>query len=45
MSPTPVDLAALFIDRVLIIVAHPDDIESWCAGTVCRFADAGKYVA
>ncbi len=45
MSPTPVDLAALPIDRVLVIVAHPDDIESWCAGTVCRFTDAGKYVA
>src|SRR5947209_7247834 len=45
MSPTPVDLAALSIDRVLIIVAHPDDIESWCAGTVCRFTDAGKQGA
>lgn len=45
MLPTPVDLATLPIDRVLVIAAHPDDIESWCAGTVCRFTDAGKYVA
>src|SRR5205085_6311248 len=33
------------IDRMLVIVAHPDDIESWCAGTVCRFTAAGKQVA
>lgn len=39
------DLRALPIERVLVIVAHPDDIESWCAGTVCRFTDAGKQVA
>ena len=29
---------------VLVIVAHPDDIESWAAGTVCRFVDAGRSV-
>src|SRR5712692_9590632 len=39
------DLEALPIARILVIVAHPDDIESWCAGTVCRFTDAGKEVA
>ena len=33
------------IERVLVIVAHPDDIESWAAGTVCRFVDAGKQAA
>ena len=40
-----VDVANLPIERVLIIVAHPDDIESWVAGTVCRFTDVGKQVA
>lgn len=39
------DSAMSSIERVLLIVAHPDDIESWAAGTVCRFIDAGKYVA
>lgn len=39
------DIAMSSIERVLLIVAHPDDIESWAAGTVCRFIDAGKYVA
>lgn len=24
-----------------MLVAHPDDIESWCAGTVARLADGG----
>lgn len=39
------DITTSSIERVLLIVAHPDDIESWAAGTVCRFIDAGKYVA
>jgi LmbE family N-acetylglucosaminyl deacetylase len=39
------DLEAFSIERVLVIVAHPDDIESWCAGAICRFTDAGKQVA
>lgn len=26
---------------LLAIAAHPDDIESWCAGTVARSIDAG----
>lgn len=34
-----VDVANLPIERVLVIVAHPDDIESWVAGTVCGFTD------
>src|SRR5438105_1313419 len=42
---TQIDIAKTSIASVLVIVAHPDDIESWCAGTVCRFTDAGKYVA
>lgn len=42
---THIDIATLPITSVLVIVAHPDDIESWCAGTVCRFSDVGKQVA
>src|SRR5712691_3949255 len=42
---TQIDIATIPTANVLIIVAHPDDIESWCAGTVCRFTDAGKQVA
>lgn len=42
---TQIDIEASTIQRVLVIVAHPDDIESWAAGTVCRFVDAGRYVA
>lgn len=33
------------IERALVLVAHPDDIESWCAGTVARLTAAGAYVA
>jgi LmbE family N-acetylglucosaminyl deacetylase len=29
---------------VLAIAAHPDDIESWCAGTLARAIDAGATV-
>lgn len=39
------DLRALPIEHILVIVAHPGDIELWCGGTVCRFTDAGKQVA
>jgi LmbE family N-acetylglucosaminyl deacetylase len=30
--------------RGLVIAAHPDDIESWCGGTVARLIDAGMVV-
>ncbi len=40
-----IDIASMPIANVLVIVAHPDDIESWCAGTVCRFTDADRQVA
>jgi LmbE family N-acetylglucosaminyl deacetylase len=30
--------------RCLVLVAHPDDAESWCAGTVARLVDAGAQV-
>jgi len=30
--------------RCLVLVAHPDDAESWCAGTVARLIDAGACV-
>ena len=29
---------------VMAIAAHPDDIESWCAGTLARAVDAGATV-
>src|SRR5690242_7641645 len=31
-------------DRCLVIIAHPDDAESWCAGTVARLVDGGTRV-
>ncbi len=39
------DLAALGIGRALVVVAHPDDIESWCGGTVAGLVEAGTDVA
>ena len=32
------------LDRVMVIVAHPDDPEFGCAGTVVKWAQAGKQV-
>jgi LmbE family N-acetylglucosaminyl deacetylase len=29
------------VASVMAIAAHPDDIESWCAGTLARLIDAG----
>ena len=40
-----IDVMNKTIASVPVIVAHPDDIESWCAGTVCRFTDAGRQVS
>lgn len=31
-------------DRCLVMIAHPDDAESWCAGTVARLVDEGTRV-
>jgi LmbE family N-acetylglucosaminyl deacetylase len=33
------------IDRVLVVAAHPDDIDFGCAGTVARWIDEGLYVS
>lgn len=30
--------------RILVVAAHPDDIESWCAGTLGRAVDRGSDV-
>ncbi len=40
-SPVVGDLAALAIARALVVVAHPDDCESWCAGTMAGLLAAG----
>lgn len=40
-----IDIATAPFASILVIVAHPDDIESWCAGTICRFTEASKQVA
>jgi LmbE family N-acetylglucosaminyl deacetylase len=32
------------IGSVMAIAAHPDDIESWCGGTLARAVDAGAQV-
>ncbi len=29
---------------IMVIAAHPDDMESWCAGTIARSIDAGASV-
>lgn len=29
---------------IMVIAAHPDDMESWCAGTLARAVDAGATV-
>lgn len=39
------DLSTLSLERILVIVAHPDDIESWCGGVVAHFSSLGKEVA
>ncbi|HEY3994261.1 MAG TPA: PIG-L deacetylase family protein [Ktedonobacteraceae bacterium] len=39
------DIATLSLERVLVIVAHPDDIESWCGGVVAHLSESGKQVA
>jgi len=31
-------------ERCLVLLAHPDDAESWCAGAVARLLDAGAQV-
>ena len=35
----------LFADPVLVITAHPDDIEAHCAGTVAQLIEQGKQVS
>lgn len=32
------------LDRVMVIVAHPDDPEFGCAGTIVKWAKTGKHV-
>jgi len=37
--------AADTLERVMVIVAHPDDAESWVGGTVAKLAREGKTVS
>ena len=39
------DITTLSFARILVIVAHPDDIESWCGGVVAHFSALGKLVS
>ncbi len=40
-SPTSLVIAPPQAGSILAIAAHPDDIESWCAGTLALAIDAG----
>ena len=42
--PTPETTDEPAIERIMVVVAHPDDAEFSCAGTVARFTDEGKHV-
>jgi LmbE family N-acetylglucosaminyl deacetylase len=49
-APSPDLIAAAsarlqMITRTLVVVAHPDDLESHCAGTIARLVDAGCQIA
>jgi LmbE family N-acetylglucosaminyl deacetylase len=41
---TPVIVEPPNVASIMAIAAHPDDIESWCAGTLARAIDAGATV-
>jgi len=32
------------VERVLVVMAHPDDVDFSCAGTIATFTDAGLHV-
>ena len=35
----------VFADPILVITAHPDDIEAHCAGTIARLVEQGRQVS
>ncbi len=41
-QPTIIDPPSVGV--IMAVAAHPDDIESWCAGTLVRAVDAGATV-
>jgi LmbE family N-acetylglucosaminyl deacetylase len=43
-SVTPVIVDPPAAADIMVVAAHPDDIESWCAGTLARSIDAGATV-
>lgn len=43
-APVLVHRAQPQASRVLAIAAHPDDIESWCAGTLALLSDQGAEI-
>jgi LmbE family N-acetylglucosaminyl deacetylase len=43
-SASLVEVALPSAERVLAIAAHPDDIESWCAGTLALLSDQGAQI-
>lgn len=43
--PTIQTSLAPHASSILAIAAHPDDIESWCAGTLAQSIDAGSTEA
>ncbi|MBV9711521.1 MAG: PIG-L family deacetylase, partial [Ktedonobacteraceae bacterium] len=42
--PTPPVLVSSEGQRILVVIAHPDDAESFCGGTMFRLASEGREI-